>query len=141
MATHPKFADSVLVPPERVAPAQIGRKPVPPLPDDSKLGAPDMLQGMYSGYTVSDTIRPGKAPERLAHTTKSSRIAPLGGALVQSDRHEAGMFGTTGIEAAMATLDSSTPVPLKQSKLTSTIHTNVRRFEARLQRVVCMGSS
>lgn len=84
-AVNPTFADSVLVPPERVAPAQIGRKPVPPLPDEVQLGPADMLAGSYTGYTVADTIRPGKAMDRLGKisTDPAFKIIPaLGGKLV-----------------------------------------------------------
>jgi hypothetical protein len=86
-SVHPKFADSVLVPPERVAPAQVGRPPVPPLPEDGKLGSVDMMAGSYTGYSVADTIRPGKASDRLAKLTASGipgYVGPLGGTLVGS---------------------------------------------------------
>lgn len=99
-SVHPKFADSVLVPPERVAPAQVGRAPVPPLPEDVKLGSLDMMAGSYTGYSVADTIRPGKANDRLAKLTASAipgYVAPLGGVLVSAHP----------VPVAVSTLDAS----------------------------------
>ncbi len=93
----PLDAGSVLPPPERVAPAQVGRRPVPPLPDDVKIGSDKMMAGDYTGYSVASTIRPGKAAERVSKLTAAAAAAAaaggkyvpaLGGALVEESRYD-----------------------------------------------------
>ncbi len=82
-AVHPSLASSVLVPPERIAPTQVGSQPRPPLPVDSKLGSQAMMTGSYTGYTTKNTIGAGLALERLAGGMQASGpgsfVPPLGG--------------------------------------------------------------